>query len=100
MPDLTGWIDVDRPRLAGLGQAERVEYLVKRVELVAVNPLARILQTEIQPEPTSSATLIFGVAVCCAIEALGKFVNGGAGGNHDRFNAFLHVYMSGEFQSC
>jgi hypothetical protein len=49
----------------------------------------------------SSALLIFGVAVCCSIESLGKFVKGWteSGRNHEKFKAFLHKYMNSKFQT-
>jgi hypothetical protein len=89
---LTGWLDYDRPHLPGLAPDERIAYFEKRVNLVGVRPLERILATEILV-PDSSALLIYGVAICCIIEATGKFVTGGKGGNGERFEAFLHGYM-------
>lgn len=99
MTTLTGWIDYDRPQLPQLNPLERVDYFEKRVRRSVVNPLRRILDTEIEPTPDSSALLIFGVSTCCAIEALGKFLNGGRGNNSDRFYAFLHKYMNTDYQS-
>jgi hypothetical protein len=103
---LTGWVDYDRRLLSALGPADRIDYLEKRTRLVALNPLGRILQTEIIPRDAagnamndSSALLIFGVALCCSIESLGKFVIGGASRNQDRFKAFLHKYMDPRFQT-
>ena len=105
MAALTGWVDYDRPRLPTLGRDERIDYFEKRTRRVALNPLRRILQSEILPKDAagneiedSSALLIFGVAVCCSIESLGKFVKGGVGSNHDRFKAFLRKYMNPDFQ--
>lgn len=106
MATLTGWIDYDRAYLDALTPPQRIDYFEKRTRLVALNPLHRILDNEVIPKDSeghpildSSALLIFGVAVCCSIESLGKFVNGGMGGNHDRFKAFLHRYMTTEFQT-
>jgi hypothetical protein len=103
---LTGWIDYDRPRLPTLGRTGRIDYFERRTRRVALNPLRRILQSEIIPKDAegkeienSSALLIFGVGVCCSIESLGKFVNGGALGNHGRFKAFLHKYMNPSYQT-
>jgi hypothetical protein len=101
---LTGWVDYDRSYLAGLNPAERIDYFERRVRLVVINPLRRILATEIllPVSEHSSAVLIFGVALCCAIEATGKFLTGGKGGrdkNWKRFNTFVHHYMSSEFQT-
>ena len=45
--DLSGWLDYDRDKLPSLSPAERIDYFEKRVRKVAVNPLRRILTTEI-----------------------------------------------------
>lgn len=107
MATLTGWVDYDRPYLPALERDDRIGYFERRTRRVALNPLRRILQSEILPKDdagneieNSSALLIFGVAICCSIiESMGKFVNGGVGGNHDRFKAFLHKYMNPSFQT-
>jgi hypothetical protein len=91
--DLRGWIDYDRQYLPSLKPAERTDYFKKRVRLVFINPLARILETEILVEG-SSALLICGVSLCCTIEATGKVLTGGRNGNATRFHAFLDRYMS------
>lgn len=96
--DLRGWIDYDRDKLPALSADERIDYFEKRVRLVAINPLRRILSTEIMPVADSSALLIFGVSLCCAIEATGKFLTGGQGGNGQRFLAFVDRYMAPEFK--
>jgi hypothetical protein len=96
---LRGWLDYDRPSLHLLAPNERIDYFEKRVRLVVVNPLDCILNNEVHVAPDSSALLIFGVSLCCAIEATGKFLNGGQGGNSDRFHAFLNRYMAPEYQS-
>ncbi|MEO8505377.1 MAG: hypothetical protein ABI609_15885 [Acidobacteriota bacterium] len=98
-PVLSGWIDYDRPHLSALSPSQRIDYFERRVRLVAINPLGRILNTEITPSPDSSALLIFGVSLCCAVEAAGKFVSGGRGANGERFLAFLHKYMAAEYQT-
>ena len=99
MKDLRGWIDYDRDRLPSLSLADRIDYFERRVRLVAVSPLRRILATEIIVQgEDSSALLIFGVSVCCAIEASGKFLTGGVVGSALRFHAFLNNYMSPDFQ--
>src|SRR4051812_13576729 len=95
---LSGWLDYDRPSLHLLGPKERIDYFEKRVRLVVVNPLERILNNEVHVSPDSSALLIFGVSLCCAIEATGKFLSGGRGRNTDRFHAFLNKYMAPEYQ--
>jgi hypothetical protein len=96
---LRGWIDYDRDKLPALDYQQRVAYFDRRVRLVVISPLRRILATEIMPAgEDSSAILIFGVSVCCGIEAAGKFLNGGAGGNRERFDAFLARYMEGDYQ--
>lgn len=100
--NLTGVLDYDRARLPLLDPGQRIDYFEKRVRLVAVNPLARILATEILVEG-SSAILIFGVSLCCAIEATGKFLTGGrhkgSGANGRQFQEFLARYMTPEFQT-
>jgi hypothetical protein len=96
--DLRGWIDYDRPFLPALTAAERIDYFEKRVRLVAINPLRRILKTEvIVAGEDSSALLIFGVSICCAIEATGKFLKGERAGNGVRFHAFLNRYMAPDY---
>jgi hypothetical protein len=45
----------------------------------------------------SSALLIFGLSVCCAIEATGKFLIGGKPANAVRFHAFVNRYMSPDY---
>jgi hypothetical protein len=95
---MKGFLDYDRGGLPALSQAQRVDYFEKRVRLVALTPMRRLLKTEIIVVD-SSAILIFGVSVCCAIEATGKFLSGGSLGNADRFRAFLDCYMSPEFRT-
>lgn len=96
--NLRGWLDYDRPSLPLLAPNERIDYFEKRVKFVVVNPLSRILNNEIHVAPDSSALLIFGVSLCCAIEATGKFLNGGRGSNADRFHAFLNRYLNPDYQ--
>jgi hypothetical protein len=96
---LTGWVDYDRPQLSSLDAAGRIDYFEKRVRLVVINPLERIVSNEIHVGPDSSAVLIFGVAICCAIEASGKFLKGGKGTKAELFDDFLTVYMDGEYRS-
>lgn len=85
---LSGWIDYDRDKLPALTGEQRIDYFEWRVRQVVLNPLERILETEITPA-NSSAVLIFGVALCCAIEATGKFITGGRDKNGERFKEFL-----------
>jgi hypothetical protein len=104
MQHLTGWLDYDRPSLHLLTPNERIDYFEKRVRLVVVNPLDRILNNEVHVASDSSALLIFGVALCSAIEATGKFrvgclQSGGAGVNKTRFQSFLKHYMAPEYQT-
>lgn len=94
---LTGWIDYDRPNLKGLPLIDRIDYFERRVRLVLINPLKRILDTEIHAEKDSSALLIFGVSLSCAIEASGKFLSGGGLGNGARFKRFVEDYMNPDF---
>lgn len=96
--DLRGWLDYDRDKLPSLSPEQRVDYFEKRVSLVVIRPLQRILKTEIIVHgQETSALLIFGVSLCCAIEATGKFRNGSRGRNQDRFYAFLDRYMTKQF---
>lgn len=98
--DLRGWLDYDRDKLPALPPDERINYFEIRVRRVAVNPLRRILATEIMPDgDDSSALLIFGVSLCCAVEATGKFLIGGRPGNQQRFTAFVDRYMAPDFQA-
>lgn len=96
---LTGWVDYDRDKLPGLSPAERVIYFEWRVRRMVINPLERILTSEISPTEQSSALLIFGVSLCCAIEAAGHFLTGGSLGNRARFDAFLHTYMDKAYRT-
>lgn len=97
-PQLRGWIDYERQFLPALSRAERIEYFEKRVRLVAINPLRRILNTEIiVAGEDSSALLIFGLSLCCAIEATGKFLLGPKSGNAARFDKFVNGYMSPDY---
>jgi hypothetical protein len=95
---LTGWADIDREELKKLSIDEQIDWFEYRVRLVVVKPLALILDTQITADPTSSALLIFGVSLCCAIEAMGKFLRGNV--RHDeRFEAFISDYMSDELKT-
>ncbi len=100
---LSGWLDYDRQSLHMLNWNERISYFEKRVRMVVINPLDRILNNEIHVAPDSSALLIFGVAICSAIEASGKFrigcLQSGSGANNKRFQSFLKHYMSEEYQT-
>lgn len=101
---LTGFVDYDRPHLGGLTDSEKIDYFEYRVRLVVLNPASRWLQTpEVSGIVGSSALLMIGVSLCCAVEATGKFVDGmataGAGKNRARFFAFLSRYMSADYQT-
>lgn len=94
----TGWIDYDRKKLRAEPLETRIEWFDFRVRLVVINPLRLILETQITADPESSALLILGVSLCCAIEAMGKFVVGNK--PHDeRFAAFIADYMSPELRT-
>lgn len=98
----TGWVDIDRTRLANATLPERVDWFEYRVNLVVIRPLGHILDTQITADPDSSALLIAGVSQCSAIEATGKFITGTqtAGGNlipnNTRFKRFVTDYMSAD----
>ncbi|MDO8680148.1 MAG: hypothetical protein Q7R30_16625 [Acidobacteriota bacterium] len=93
---LKGFLDYDRPHFAGLDAAQRVDYFEKRVRLVVIRPLRRLLDTEIIVDG-SSAILIFGVSLCCAIEATGHFLTGQTTKGRYSFDAFVKRYMSRDF---
>lgn len=46
-----------------------------------------------------SPLLCFGTCLCCAIEALGKFLTGMTGNSHSNFNAFVDKYMDADWRS-
>ena len=97
---LSGWVDVDRPQLGSLSWNQRIDYFEQRVTLVVLNPLRRILQTEIHTGQDSSALLIYGVSLCCAIEAVGRFEGGmSKTRSGDRFRDFVRDYMHSDFQT-
>ena len=93
---LTGWIDCDRNKLAGLNPHERVLYFRKRLHLVLLKTLENLFASI---GDKHSPMLIFGTTICCSIEALGKFYNGGVGQNHQRFYAFVDKYLHGDFSA-
>jgi hypothetical protein len=96
----TGWIDVDRARLAQAPTPDRIDWFEYRVNLVVIKPLAHILDTQVTADPDSSALLIAGVSLCSGIEATGKFITGMADArgrpipNNVRFKRFVTDYMS------
>lgn len=101
--NLTGWIDYDRHLLPALSPAERVSYFEKRVRLVLLNPVDHLLNhsDEAIGRKDSSALLMVGVSICCAIEATGRFFKGNLAStprNKNFFNAFLYNYMDKRFQ--
>ncbi len=97
--NLTGWIDYDRAQLPSLTDKQKVAYFVKRLNMTLIKPL-RNLYKGISKDKKESAILLFGTCICCAIEALGKFHNGGSGhGNESKFKSFLHAYMHANFST-
>lgn len=103
MNELNGWVDYDRPLLGPLTPVERIAYLEFRVHKVVIRPLRVVVDDLIHMPNKASALLVFGVAVCSAIEATGKFVKGddapgGAGDNKARFRKFVDDYMDSELQ--
>lgn len=95
---LTGWLDYDRPRLANLSSRQRVLYFRKRLSIVLL-PALGDLYRGIRPGPQPSPLLVFATAVCCSMEAFGKFKNGGSGHNCTRFNAFVDAYMHSDYST-
>jgi hypothetical protein len=51
-------------------------------------PLQRLFQDIFRNKPNESSILIYATCVCCAIEALGKFILGGSGTKQANFKAF------------
>lgn len=100
--ELTGWVDYDRKYFPAMSLDERIELFEYRVRLVVLNPLRKILATQILGDAKSSALLIAGVSLLSAIEATGKFITGvedGAGKpipNNKRFKQFVSDYMSAD----
>ena len=102
---LTGWVDYDRSTLVSLPLDERIEWFNYRVRLVVINPLKKILETQILGSQDSSALLIAGVSLLSAIDATGMFITGikdSAGKkvqNNVRFKRFIAEYMSDELRN-
>jgi hypothetical protein len=95
---LNGWIDYDRPHLSSLTYRQKTLYFRKRIQMVLLRPMASVY-SEISISQKKSSLLIFATALCCAIEAMGKFYNGGSGKNRDRFESFVNDFMHPDFQS-
>jgi len=97
--NLTGWIDYDRDHLPTLTDKQKVAYFTKRLNMTLVKPLRHLYQG-ISKGDKESAILLYGTCTCCAIEALGKFHNGGSGtGNEPKFKSFLHAYMHADYKN-
>ena len=95
---LTGWLDYDRSKLAGLTPSERIDYFERRVDRVFIRPLNELMAKTATEGPDSTSLLIVGMTACCGIEALGKFVGGSAMGNGKRFEEFAKTYLSADLQ--
>jgi hypothetical protein len=99
---LSGWVDIDRPKLVSLPWPARIDWFEYRVHLVVIRPLDNILDTQVVADPDSSALLIAGMSLCAAIEASGKFITGRTDAkgnevpNNLRFKRFVNDYMSAD----
>ena len=101
LSELKGWLDYDRPDLPYLTQDERILYFEERVNMVLLRPLDHMLNKTnvVMGRDDSSALLIFTVAICSALEATGKFLEGGRGMNQERFHAFVKKYMNPDYEN-
>ncbi len=95
------WADEDRDRLRCCDHDQKINWFKERVQMVLIRPLEHIVTSDIMlGRPNSSALLIVGVAICCAIEAMGRFILNGRPDreNKDCFKAFAHKYMSPDLE--
>ena len=95
------WIDYDRKDLPSLSAAQRIDYFEKRLKRVLLVPLEQIHRDLLKGKKRSSPLLCFSTCICCAIEALGKFLTGESGRNGagDRFKVFVKKFMDPRFST-
>ncbi|MCK5615022.1 hypothetical protein KAR91_74860 [Candidatus Pacearchaeota archaeon] len=101
---LTFWIDCDGPLLGELTESQKVVYLERRLERVALIPIGELYASIMENKKVGSALLCFATCICCAITSLGRFCEGDisydtiAGEDSDEcFKTFVSRYMSPEF---
>lgn len=104
--DWTYWTDYDSTRLGQVAEADQQEvwtrWLQERINRNVLVPLKRIKEDDIEPvgQENYSALLIYSVSICCAIEAMGKYLTGATHsppGNGDRFRKFVQEYMHSDY---
>ncbi|MFI4922594.1 MAG: hypothetical protein ACHP6J_02640 [Burkholderiales bacterium] len=95
---LKGWIDYERKYLPSLTVDQRIDYFEKRLKLVLLVPLEHMYR-DLMKDKRSSPLLCFSTCICCAIEALGKFLTGNTGRNGagTRFRKFVDEFMVPQF---
>jgi hypothetical protein len=91
--NLRGWVDYDRPFLSTLTYKQKVSWFHRRLNLTLIKPIKYVYRG-VSKSSQLSALLILATSICCAIEALGKFYNGGRGNKHDNFREFLKKFMA------
>ena len=96
--NLKGWVDYDRPYIATLTYKQKVIWFRRRLNLTLIKPI-RYVYRGVSRSSQQSSLLIFATTICCAIEAMGKFYNGGSGTNHDQFREFLNDFMAADYMS-
>lgn len=94
----TYWTDYDAIELNDVPEQQQqqiwADWLEERVRRTVIAPLRKIKNEHIQPagQENSSALLIFSVSICCAIEAMGKYL-APTSRNNERFKCFVKKYM-------
>lgn len=97
---LSYYIDYDRPELPGLSYHERISYLENRLQRILLKPLNEMLDRITHPLEDYSPILIYANAICCAIESMGKFLNGNINlPSNSVFKDFIQKYMHPDFST-
>jgi hypothetical protein len=97
---LKGWVDYERPQLATLNKSQEIRYFKRRVTMTVLLPLRRMCRDDKLGWNRESPLLCFGTCICCAIEAMGKFLTGqlADGNSAKNFKAFVVDYMSQDWR--
>lgn len=74
--ELTYWIDYDRPRLKELTELQKITYIERRLERVALIPIGELYASLMENKKDSSALLCFATCICSTIASLGRFYVG------------------------
>jgi hypothetical protein len=90
--------DIDRSSLSSLGFAGRTDWLQQRIQLVLLNPIEVLVESEQKPFPWLASTAL----VCDGIEALSGFYSDGRYGkdsssNTKPFCRFVHAFMHSNY---